>query len=207
MVEHRRQGGATRLRDDEDAAPRVARVDLAPHLARVDGGLHEPAGPRLVDADRRGEVAHGARTMVRQHHQHPDRGVTAPSAGTTPTTVASAARIAVAPRIAVALRITVAVRAAHAVAVVRVVVLVVRAVRLVHFMLGIAPAERPAVPSAPTAPLSGSRAPRSRAARSRTTRSEAAAERPARAPPPEDRERGFDRRDRVGRLRPRVTRT
>lgn len=83
VVEQGRQGRATRVGDDEDAAPRVSRVDIAAHLTRIDRRLYEPARPRLVDADRRCELAHRARAVFGEHHEQPHGGVTTAPPGRT----------------------------------------------------------------------------------------------------------------------------
>ncbi len=89
MVDHRREGRATCLGDDEDAAPGVGGIDIAPYLTGIDRGLHEPARSRLVDADRRGDVADRARAVIREHDEQPNRGVATATAGAAGSTASA----------------------------------------------------------------------------------------------------------------------
>ena len=83
MADDRREGSTARLGDDQDAAPRVGGVDLAPHLSGVDGGLNESTRPWLVDADGCSEVADRTRPVVREHDEQPHRGMAAAAARST----------------------------------------------------------------------------------------------------------------------------
>lgn len=91
-------GGATLVGDPEPRPTRVVRIGLANDEPLADGGLDEPARPRLVHSDRLGELGDRHQPALGERGEQPGAGDRArpqlPGAARTPATEGSAATMA-----------------------------------------------------------------------------------------------------------------